>query len=261
MRYNISQPPPVGHPDRASFVRASADARKKRKRDPMQNPVVWPAAREQQKESRRDAILAAAEALVRETASTDFSVGALAARADLSVTTLYNLIGSKGTILYGLLNRTMDKLEQATRGVLAKNPYDQAILAADAVARVYVSDSEYLRPLWRFELGVIEPEHRPVLMNRALNFWASRLQPLERDQRLPKGIGLVDLAREYQIFFAGALDLWVQNELSDARFPVQIRYGVLQRLLALGDPSEREKLMRDLRKTHRQLQDLDTGAN
>jgi AcrR family transcriptional regulator len=219
----------------------------------MQKPMMWPAARERQKEGRRDAILAAAEALVRETGSTDFSVGVLAARAGVSIATLYNLIGSKGSILYALLNRTMDQLEAATRTTLAANPFDQALAAAEAVARVYTDDTDYLKPLWRFELGVVEPEHRPVLMNRALAFWASRLQGLERARRLPKGIELGDLAREYQIFFAGVLDLWVQNELSDDRFRIQVRYGILLRLLALGDTTEQERLMKDLRRTHRQL--------
>lgn len=222
-----------------------------------QTPVVWPAAREQQKEGRREAILAAAEALVRETGSTDFSVGMLALRADVSVATLYNLIGSKGTILYALLNRTMDQLEAATRVPLAEGPYGQALAAAEAVARVYTSDSDYLRPLWRFELGVFEPEHRPLLMNRALKFWAGRLKALEDAKRLPKGIGLFDLAREYQIFFAGVLDLWVQKELSDERFGVQVRYGILLRLLALGDPLERERLMKELRKAHRELRSFE----
>lgn len=222
----------------------------------MPTTVVWPLARAQQKENRREAILAAAEELVRETGSTEFSVGALAVRADLSVATLYNLIGSKGTILYALLNRTMDQLEAAT-ATLKSDPYEQALSAATAVARVYVEDSEYLRPLWRFELGVLEPEHRPVLMNRALSFWASRLVSLERAGRLPKGIGLIDLAREYQIFFAGVLDLWVQNELSDAQFEVQVRYGILLRLLALGDAGEQARLMADLRKTHRRLHAMD----
>ena len=218
---------------------------------------VWPVVREQQKEGRRETIFAAAEALIRETGSTDFSVGALALRADLSVATLYNLIGSKGAILYVLLNRSMDQLAAATTDdQLPQDPFEAALQAADRVAHVYVSDSDYLRPLWRFELGVVEPDHRPALMNRALAFWASRLQALEKGRCLPKGIGLQDMAREYQIFFAGALDLWVQHELSDTQFPAQIRYGCLLRLLALGDTAAQPRLMRELRKVHAQLQEL-----
>ena len=180
----------------------------------------------------------------------------LALRAEVSVATLYNLIGSKGTILYALLNQTMDELDAVTSNELAANPFDQALLAAETVARVYTKDSAYLRPLWRFELGVIEPEHRPALMNRALKFWSSRLKGLESEKRLPKGIALIDLAREYQIYFTGVLDLWVQNELSDERLPIQVRYGILLRLLALNDVKEQDRLMRALRKAHRQLLEI-----
>lgn len=67
------------------------------------------------------------------------------------------------------------------------------------------------------------------------------------------GIGLEDLAREFQIFFTGVPDLWVQHELDDARFRVQERYGLLLRLLALGDAAEDARLMKDLRRSRRML--------
>jgi hypothetical protein len=165
-----------------------------------------------------------------------------------------------GTILYGLLNRTMDQLDAVTRDDLPETPFQHALAVADAVARVYTDDSDYLRPLWRFELGMFEPEHRPVLMNRALRFWSTRLQSLEHHKCLPRGIDLGALAREFQIFFAGVLDLWVQNELSDEQLRLQVRYGAAMRLLSLGVPAEHEGLMRDVRKTRRQLQVLESTA-
>ncbi len=223
----------------------------------MATPVLWPMAREQQKEGRRDAIIAAAEALIRETGSTDFSVGMLAIKAGVSVATLYNLIGSKGTVLYVLLNRSMDLLDTLEIPSRHKgDPFEQAIDAADVVAQVFIDDPDFLRPLYRFLLGVIEPVHRPALMNRALAYWESRLRPLAAAGLLPEGIGLTDLAREYQIYFAGALDLWVQGELSDPQFRAQIRYGCVLRLLALGAEAARPRLLADLRETNRLLHGL-----
>lgn len=227
----------------------------------MATPVLWPMAREQQKEGRRDAIIAAAEALIRETGSTDFSVGMLAIRAGVSVATLYNLIGSKGTVLYVLLNRSMDQLDSLViPSGDTGDPFAQAIDAADVVAEVFINDPDFLRPLYRFLLGVIEPVHRPALMNRALSYWESRLRPLEQARLLPAGIGLTDLAREYQIYFAGALDLWVQGELSDPQFRAQIRYGCVLRLLALGDGAAQPRLREALSETHRLLHGLAAGA-
>lgn len=220
----------------------------------MTTSLSWPQARARHKAQRRAAILAAAAALIRETGSTEFSVGTLAARAGLSVATLYNLIGSKGSILYVLLNQHLDAQEAAVAAAtLARNPFTQAIEVAGIVAGVFVRDPNYLRPLWRYQLGAIEPAHRPALMHRALGLWERWLAPLELGGRLPRGIGLRDLAREYRIYFAGALDLWVQDELDDGQFLAQIRYGCLLRLLALGDMRAQPTLMKDLTRTHRLL--------
>lgn len=220
----------------------------------MSTALPWPEARAQQKAQRRATILDATEALIRQTGSTEFSVGMLAERAGLSVATLYNLIGSKGSILYVLLNQHLDAQEAAVAtATLDGDPFAQAIDAAGIVAAVFVRDPTYLRPLWRYQLGAIEPSHRPALMNRALALWERWLTPLERARCLPRGIGLRDLAREYRIYFAGALDLWVQDELDDAQFLAQIRYGCLLRLLALGDVPAQPRLLKDLQKTHRQL--------
>lgn len=71
--------------------------------------------------------------------------------------------------------------------------------------------------------------------------------------RLPKGIDPGDLAREHQIFFVEVLDLWVQDEFGDARSPLQVRYGIPLRLLALGNVDERDRQMKELRRTPRQL--------
>lgn len=54
--------------------------------------------RERQKQARRQAILDAAEALIRETGATDFTMLAVAERAMVSPTTLYNLFGTKAAM-------------------------------------------------------------------------------------------------------------------------------------------------------------------
>lgn len=57
-------------------------------------------------------VLNAAEALVRKTGDTDFSMLTLASKAKVSPATPYNLFGSKGSILYTLLNRSLMKYQK-----------------------------------------------------------------------------------------------------------------------------------------------------
>lgn len=204
-------------------------------------------SREQQKEDRRQAILRSADHLIRSSGSTDFSVGDLARGAGLSTATLYNLIGSKSTVLYILLNNSLDRIDSATDNLAAGvDPFDRAIAATATAAAVFTADPELLRPLYRFLLGVEDPVHRPKFMNRALAYWENRLAPLAEADLLPEGLRLIELARDYQIFFAGALDLWVQHELDDLEFQAQIKHGGILRLLAIAPRPVARKLMAEL---------------
>jgi AcrR family transcriptional regulator len=203
--------------------------------------------REQQKEDRRQAILRSADHLIRSSGSTEFSVGDLARGAGLSTATLYNLIGSKGTVLYILLNNSLDRIDSIDDDLPEElDPFDRALAATVAAAAAFTADPELLRPLYRFLLGVEDPVHRPKFMMRALAYWEHRLSPLAKAGMLPKSLSLIEFARDYQIFFAGALDLWVQRELNDVQFQAQIRHGGILRLLALGSKAPVKKLMSQL---------------
>ena len=203
--------------------------------------------REKKKEERRRIIVDAAELLIRKHASTEFSVQNLAECAGLSVASLYNLIGTKSTVLYTLLNLSLDRIDSSfmviRKGV---DPFDHLLDAADIAANAFTEDPELLRPLYRFLLGVADPIHRPAFMKRALDFWVLHLAAVEKSMLLPKGLTRLELARDYQIFFAGALDLWVQGELSDRYFRAQITHGSILRLLSLGVQPKRAKLIKKL---------------
>ena len=73
----------------------------------------------------RAQMLRAAEELIRESHAVTFSVGELAARSGSSVASLYNLIGTKSTILYALLNATLDRIIMPANPSLASvDPID-----------------------------------------------------------------------------------------------------------------------------------------
>jgi AcrR family transcriptional regulator len=203
--------------------------------------------RDEQKDARRRRIVAAAEALVRETGSTDFSMIALARRAQFSVATLYNLLNSKSSVLYVLLNSSLDAIVSAASTMPADaDPVRAAIRASDVAGDVFASDPAFLKPLYRYLLGVADPLHRPAFMARALHYWETHLGGLDRAGLLPTGLGLAELARDHAIFFSGALDLWVQGELDDDQFRAQVRHGGLVRLLAIDDADGRALVLREL---------------
>jgi AcrR family transcriptional regulator len=212
---------------------------------------------EDKKNQRRQQIIAAAEELVRETGSTDFSMHTLASRAGFSTPTTYNLIGSKGTVFYILLNQYQDRLDNSLLRLKAtEDPFDHVLHAADMAVRVYTADSHFIQPLMRFLLGIPDPIHRPAFMTRGYQYWWRAFQGLEKRGYLEKTVGIDDVSRDFVIFFSGVIDFWVHKELDDKQFQIQARVGVLMRLLALADKETQQKLRLELDKCHAKMKPL-----
>ncbi|WP_112172201.1 TetR/AcrR family transcriptional regulator [Paraburkholderia unamae] len=190
--------------------------------------------REAAKEARREAIFAAAEALIRRTGHTDFSMRDLAQEAGLSLATAYNLIGSKSTVLYALLNRRADAL--AEPGVAPKAGvamHDHLGNSARRAVRQFTGDPEFFRPLMRFLLSVPDPVHRPAFMARGLAYWRGVMQPMESAGRLPDGMRASDFASVVHLVFTGALDMWIHEEYSARRFQQELDKCLALLMLAI----------------------------
>lgn len=214
-------------------------------------------SREDRKNDRRQRIIEAAEELIRETGSTDFSMHVLAARAGFSTPTTYNLIGSKATVLYILLNQYQDRLDNSLlRPSTTDDPFENVLRASDIAVQVYTADSTFIRPLMRFLLGIPDPIHRPAFMTRGYQYWWRAFQGLTKKGYLGKAVDMDDLARDFVIYFSGVIDFWVHEELNDDQFCVQARIGVLLRLMALGDETTNQKLQRELDKCRKKIKPL-----
>src|SRR4051794_681680 len=104
--------------------------------------------REEAKTERRERIVRAAREPIRETGDTGLSMRALARRAGVSLTTPYNLFGSKRAIVLGALqdNRAfaegMGKYSSA--GVL-----ERIFGALTVASRIYVSDQRSYMALFQ----------------------------------------------------------------------------------------------------------------
>src|SRR3546814_3294407 len=102
--------------------------------------------REQNKEERRSRILGAAEKLIRELGTVEFSMRELAARAHISHYTSYNLIGNKGTVLYTLLHRAIDRITNLPSQADPNfDPLSYAFDMGDLAVEFYVSDPDFFR--------------------------------------------------------------------------------------------------------------------
>ena len=165
--------------------------------------------------------------LIKQSGSTDFSMKTLAETARISTYTTYNLIGSKSTVLYILLNRSVDRIGIARESYrCGEDPVRYIFDAARAVVDVFDSEADFYRPLMRHLLGVLDTVHRPAFMRRSLEYWVTAFTPLEEAGTLTGGASALTLARNVQVYITGALDYWVHGELTGEELQTQLQAGL-----------------------------------
>lgn len=213
--------------------------------------------REQAKRERRQRILAAAESLIEETAGTDFSMALLAKRAGISTYTTYNLIGQKSSVLYSLLNQSLDELDLLSEG---EPPSDDAVeyvfYAAENIVQLFTSRENLYRPLFSYLLSSNDPEHRPAFMMRSISYWSKAYEPLAVSGYIRDPIKTVDLIRDAQMFFTGVLEYWVHGDLSNKDFFNHVGHGFVLRMLSLGISATDRRLLYRLRKGQENIMKL-----
>lgn len=206
--------------------------------------------RERQRAERRQRILDVAEALIRETNGTDFTMAEVARRARMSEPTPYNLFGTKGAVLYTLLNRAMDDL------MLGKGGYDAAVPAAlhpvmamTHAADFFLRDPELFRPLFKYQLGEYAYADRPAYMDRALDYWRKSVAALVADGTLVEvrcldggGLSRDDLAIPLLAQSVGLLDIWVQGEFTADEFRARMTFSAALIVYPVVDENGRLQL-------------------
>jgi AcrR family transcriptional regulator len=173
--------------------------------------------REQAKAERRTRIVRAARDLIRETGDTDLSMRAIASRAGVSLTTPYNLFGSKRAVVLAVFEDERDFVERFSR-LQAANALDRIFAAHELANSYFVEDPEFYRTLWKALLntqgadstGLATPERLEA--NRAA--WRILLQGAQ-DEGLLDSIVSPDLVeRTLSNFVGGTLLSWAMGLLS-----------------------------------------------
>jgi AcrR family transcriptional regulator len=202
--------------------------------------------RQKQTNERCRRILESARKLIRRTGGTAFSMRTLADEANVSLATPYNLFGSKGGVLYALLNASLEKVDSAAdtfSSSSSSGPVARVLEIAGIAADLYVRDATFYRPLMQFLLGARDVEHRPRLLEQSLRRWTRTVHAAVRHGLLAESVDVALLARQLMINFIGVVDLWVHEELDEEAFRAQSLYGSTLLVLANARPEARPSLL------------------
>lgn len=188
-------------------------------------------------------MLDAAEALIRQSGGTEFSMRVLAAHAEVSPTTPYNFFGSKEGLLFELLTRNLHALMEEALAGLNQDPIEAVIEAGEAAVKIFLRDPVLMRPLYQIWFGINDPLRHPKFLGEAFEFYRAALT-LALQKKLISEAEHLMLASALMSQFLGVLDLWIHEDIDDHWFLAQIAYG-FGRLLwpaARGKSLERLKV-------------------
>jgi AcrR family transcriptional regulator len=192
--------------------------------------------------SRRQRILESARTLLAEAGQDGLSMRKLAKEAGFSVTTLYNLVGSREDILRALIEDSAGRFSSpVTVPASSGDSLSRAVEAFDSVLRYFVDDASVLKPL--------------IVANFATGY-LDELQKEEHGLYLRPAKDTVrgclfDAIAEGQIREELALDRWAFGFLDDDEFRSKSLCGAYLTLLAVASPENLPRLESELRRLER----------
>lgn len=209
--------------------------------------------RERNKERRRQAILEAALELLRHHPIEAVTIEQIAARAEVSPPTIYNLVGTREELLIALVDRISESLVEwfsPPDGEIA-DPIALARRAVDESVAAFVGDSAAYRQIVR-ALGEI------TIAGSRLNFDPVQLHV--RAMRRGQELGIVRddldagaLGRQSLLAYLAALSAWASGEIGDEGFRITAQHGRATVLAAASTDACREDNVAELAKLGRAL--------
>lgn len=180
--------------------------------------------REAAKAERRQRIIHAARDLIRETGDAGLSMRALAARANVSLATPYNLFGSKRAIVLGVLDDARE-FHQRFATLRSCDPLERIFSAVDMSVRFYVDDPLFYKTLWGAVFDTSDDVRTAIYNPKRDRFWQGLVRDAAAAGAIMPEINQDHLLRQLDHQFRSAMLDWVVGELSPDLLSATIRYG------------------------------------
>jgi AcrR family transcriptional regulator len=208
--------------------------------------VSEPGLRERNKAKRRNAIIDSTLELLHELPLAEVPIERIAARAEVSPATVYNLIGSREQLLLACVDRVIENLVDALVQIdPTEDPIGAAVAIVEQSTDTFIADRQAFRQIFGAlgdfsrtgSMMAVDPAQLQVAAMRA----AQRLGIL-RDDVDPAAIG-----RQIYLSYNGALFAWAGLGLTDDGLRLAVRHGLWTALAAFGADDHRPKFLRRLR--------------
>ena len=183
----------------------------------------------------------------------------LAREADLSVTTLYNLVGSRESILRALIEDSAGSFDSTvTAPESAGDPLERTIKAFDRVLRYFVDEAAILKPMIvaNMETGYVEElgkEEHGLYLQGAKDSVRECLHDALVEGQIRDVISPEFLEAQFYVGLQLAIDRWAFGLVTEEDFLAKGLFGAYLTLLAVASPENVPRLEEEIRKLEVQL--------
>lgn len=213
--------------------------------------------REQAKNGRRRRIIDAACSLLREFGLEAVSGKSIAARAVVSLSTVYNLFGSKDAVLVAVYDEDLAHFEAAIRDLSSSDPVTHLFDSVDVAAALYDRDAPFYRAiLWRGPPGNALDS---ALRRPRARFWEKLVQQAVEAGQLRRGTDAGAVSMLLILVFSGALADLVAGDIAVAQFRDEVCFGFAAVLLAFVEADGRTALEARMMHFHDGIRTLQAG--
>lgn len=216
--------------------------------------------REDAKAERRRRIVAAARDLIKETGDAGLSMRAIAARAGVSLTTPYNLFGSKRAIVIALLEDVREFHERFSQ-LHRVGAVDRIFQAVSITLAYLADDADFYRTLWTEALRFDSKELRGELQSpQRYGFWWALLNEARSEGALLPDVDLDPLLRALDAVYVAAMLAWVLGAIEVQELEAHVGYGYALTLRGAASGQYAERLEKRLIGYQKELQRLRAKA-
>ena len=204
------------------------------------------------KEQRRRLILDTMRSLLAEKPEEDISAGEIARLCDISVPTIYNLVGTRDQMLGTLINEFVRELDDRVRELGLGQPIEAAAQAVDISTSILLHESPVYRQVVR-RLGGADASMGTGATRLSVDL-QTRLIKAGQDQGLilPKH-DAHQIGRQIVLTYNGTMVAWARHMLTDETFRAQALYNFHTTIAAFGADPVRADCLKRLARLARKL--------
>jgi AcrR family transcriptional regulator len=202
--------------------------------------------RERNRQLARDIVLDAAERLLKQSDTADFSMRALAAEAGVGFATPFNHFGSKNAIMQALSSRLIARMAAHFRDEAPEGDAIDRVLAMGRISVALLLEKPDVHKAVVGSLGVASSAPSFVRQNSQA-LWSLALGDFAGIAVDMRKVAQAVLAEQLAFDFRGCVSFWIAGELQDGDLASAFRVGACALLLGVADPKRRVYLIRQIK--------------